>query len=340
MSVVTEGLSTPTGLSVPRSARSHLSIAIEGTAQIGEARRAAEGMARECNLGEDAFERLARVVTELTTLVSTHVTLGGAQRGRILLRPLPDGMEVVAMDANAGDAADAPELRAAEEASDLFDAWSHHGVGTVAMARVKRHRSSAAAAHFSCGGIALPAPGEIECGDGWLAHVQGQRALVAVVDGLGHGPHAATAARMFLDVVVRRIGEAPSQILTAAHPPMKASRGAAAAIVVVDLATGTATMAGVGNISVDLIGPDGRSHGVVSQHGIVGAQMRTVSEQVRPFPSGSTLLMASDGIQTRWRSDAIGPLRERHPMLLAAAAFLLGLRGRDDATAVVLRASP
>lgn len=43
-------------------------------------------------------------------------------------------------------------------------------------------------------GATRPRPGEQRCGDAWLHLDLGDASLLAIVDGLGHGPEAAAAA--------------------------------------------------------------------------------------------------------------------------------------------------
>ena len=78
-------------------------------------------------------------------------------------------------------------------------------------------------------------------------------------------------------------------------------------------------------------------HSCVSLHGIVGAQLREVTEMTYTMPPGSLLVLASDGLSTSWRLDRTPGLRERHPALVAAALYGLYRRGRDDVTVVVHR---
>jgi len=60
----------------------------------------------------------------------------------------------------------------------------------------------------------LPIPGQAGSGDGHLVHVAPWGALVAVVDGVGHGSEAATATRIALEV---RVSNFAAQALYRGH---------------------------------------------------------------------------------------------------------------------------
>jgi hypothetical protein len=77
---------------------------------------------------------------------------------------------------------------------------------------------------------------------------------------------------------------------------------------------------------------------MVSHNGIVGHQMPRVREFEYPCPPDALVILTSDGLQTRWRLDAYPGLEAAHPALVAATLWRDHTRGRDDATALVLRA--
>ena len=65
--------------------------------------------------------------------------------------------------------------------------------------------------------------------------------------------------------------------------------------------------------------------------------MRTLHEYRGDWASGATLVLHTDGINTRWRTDAYPGIVRHDPALLAGVLFRDAARGRDDATAVVVR---
>jgi hypothetical protein len=93
----------------------------------------------------------------------------------------------------------------------------------------------------------------------------------------------------------------------------------------------------LGNISCSVVSSDG-SKSLASMSGIVGHEGRRFQEFTTPFPPGSSLVMFSDGITSRWRLDQYSGLRPRHPALAAGVVYRDHLRGRDDATIILARA--
>jgi hypothetical protein len=76
---------------------------------------------------------------------------------------------------------------------------------------------------------------------------------------------------------------------------------------------------------------------LLSQHGTVGVTIRTPEEIQVAWPAHALLVACSDGIETRWKPELLRPVLGRDPSLVAALLVRDHCRGRDDATAVVVR---
>src|SRR5512145_1114262 len=112
-----------------------------------------------------------------------------------------------------------------------------------------------------------PARGETVCGDAVSVVEVNESILVAVADGLGHGPHAAEASRGFCGVV-ERYGSLPLRdVMTLGAEAIACTRGAAAALLRLDRASGTGSFLGIGNIELRALAHPPIS--VVSRAGIV-----------------------------------------------------------------------
>ena len=157
-----------------------------------------------------------------------------------------------------------------------------------------------------------------------------------VADGLGHGPQAAEAASAALRVFDANNELGPSQILELAHGALRSTRGAAVAVAALDAEAGRVLFAGAGNIAGRLIsGVDDRS--LLSQHGTIGLQIRRLQDVVYPWGDHALVVLHSDGLTTRWDLDDAGGLLACHPAVIAGWIIRDHLRGRDDATVVVVR---
>jgi hypothetical protein len=82
---------------------------------------------------------------------------------------------------------------------------------------------------------------------------------------------------------------------------------------------------------------NGRSHGLVSNNGTVGARMKAVQTFSCDWPAGDLLVMHSDGLKSAWSLGSYPGLLTRHPAIVGAVLHRDFQRGADDATIVVLR---
>jgi CheY-like chemotaxis protein len=106
-----------------------------------------------------------------------------------------------------------------------------------------------APAPLAVGVVCVPYPGETVCGDAWMVAQQEERCLVLVVDGLGHGPAAADAARAVVQACRQHSTRTPEELLAAAHTAAQGTRGAAVGLAEINTATQRLHFAGVGNIA-------------------------------------------------------------------------------------------
>ena len=230
-------------------------------------------------------------------------------------------------------------LGAVRRLSADFDIYSHPDRGTVVYSRVaaKDREAPREDDHCRWAAFSIPAPGEIECGDAWSV-AQDHLALSAVVvDGLGHGPIAATAAAQAMAVFDQAPFVAPGAYLHQAHESMRSTRGAAAAVARIDFERRMLTYAGVGNISGIIMAANAKGRALPSHNGTIGVQVRKVQEFEFPLPDGALLIMHSDGLQTRWDLANYPGLLARAPAVIAAVLYRDFKRGRDDATVLVVR---
>jgi hypothetical protein len=157
-----------------------------------------------------------------------------------------------------------------------------------------------------------------------------------VTDGLGHGPLAAEASERACRLFDGRTETGPREFIEAAHGDLSGTRGAAVALACVDPSAGRLAYAGVGNIAGTLLDGADASRGLFSHNGTVGHLLRKVQEFEYPWGPASTLIMHSDGLQTRWALSKYPGLARRHPAVIAGVLYRDFKRGRDDVTVVVV----
>ena len=323
---------------------------VEDSSHVGEVRRLASGMARLSGFDEEDEGRVAVVVSELATNLVKHAT-GGV----LLLRSLGgEGLEILSLDRGPGIADLAASLNdgfstaatagnglgAVRRMAGEFDIYSHAPSGTAVLARMRpRSASARAAAALAVGAVCIPHPGESVSGDDWDVRATARGCQVMVADGLGHGPLAREAASSALSVFRTAARDAPpTRVVDDCHAALRATRGAALAVADIDVAGRSLRYAGVGNIAASLF--DGSGRGVqhaVSQNGTAGLGTVRSREFTYSWAPDSILVMASDGIQTRWSLSEHRGLASRDPSIIAAVLFRDHTRGRDDATVVVVK---
>jgi hypothetical protein len=176
-----------------------------------------------------------------------------------------------------------------------------------------------------------PAHGETLCGDAFAVVPCGRTTLVALADGLGHGPEAARAALTFCDHA-RDAADAPlDAILASADRAVAGTRGVAAALVRLD-PPGHFEFAGVGNVAVRVVGRSPVHP--LSVAGIVGRRTRKARCDRFPVGPGDLLVMHTDGVGSRWAVED-GDLST--PARLAQVLLSAHGRAHDDATCLVIR---
>jgi hypothetical protein len=83
-----------------------------------------------------------------------------------------------------------------------------------------------------------------------------------------------------------------------------------------------------------------QTHHLISFNGIVGHHMRRIQAFTYPWSAGALLILASDGLLTRWNLDAYPGLKAHYPSLIAGLLVGDFARGRDDVTVTVAKAAP
>jgi phosphoserine phosphatase RsbX len=147
-----------------------------------------------------------------------------------------------------------------------------------------------------------PLPGEHVSGDQPIAiGIDADAALFGVIDGLGHGPAAATAALRAVDMLNRAHTERPEVCVQLCHRVLAGTRGVAMTLARVDFAAGTLTWTGVGNVSANLVAKDAAGIHVRSSArlaaGIVGYRIPEITPaQVVSLRAGDLIVIATDGI--------------------------------------------
>lgn len=180
--------------------------------------------------------------------------------------------------------------------------------------------------------------GEATSGDLAVVNLLPEGALVAAIDGLGHGSEAAVPARLAAEVVRERPSRDLVLLAERCHSALRGTRGAAISLVFISPSEGTMTWLGVGNVEGRVLSgyPSARrpkgSLALVS--GIPGHDLpsvRTATLDVRP---GDILVLATDGIEAVFGDslDISGSTQAISERILAAHR-----KPTDDALVLAIR---
>jgi anti-sigma regulatory factor (Ser/Thr protein kinase) len=293
---------------------------------------------------------LALVVTELGQNLVKY-----AQAGQLVFRLLDEngtkGLEVMSLDSGPG-MRDIPQslsdgysssgtmgagLGAVKRISTSFQIYSLPNVGTGIVARVLAPHNAPIRNHQSLdiGVINVAMPGQDVCGDSWFVSQNAKRAVLMVVDGLGHGPFAEEAANEAVKSIKEDCSLGVTEMLSKVHNSLRSTRGAVLAAATVDLEKGDVKYAGIGNITASISGATTSQH-LVSMNGTAG-----LAASIKPFdyewPRTGILIMSSDGLANHWKLGTYPGLNNADTSLIAGILYQNYYRGRDDVTVLVAR---
>ena len=191
------------------------------------------------------------------------------------------------------------------------------------------------------GMASLAMRGHEQSGDSQLVEFFPGGALVAVIDGLGHGEEAAEAARFAVASLRERPEDGLADLLNRCHERLRrAPRGAVMTLVSYNFSESTMTCGGVGNVEGLLLRVDPRitpSHETLPlRRGVLGGQMPPVQTRVFPMIPGDTMILTTDGIRPGFES-GLRAILNRPPQQLADFILAQNKSGADDALALVVR---
>ena len=123
---------------------------------------------------------------------------------------------------------------------------------------------------MNTGYAARPLKGETLCGDVGAWWQWPQRRVLALADGLGHGPAAHHAAQKAMQCIARHGQSSCFDLFSACNDSLIDTRGAVLAIALIDQTSNLLTLGSIGNIRAILLKPDGHVR-LGAGRGIVGA---------------------------------------------------------------------
>jgi anti-sigma regulatory factor (Ser/Thr protein kinase) len=346
---------------------------IKDEAQVGGARRAVHRFAEPLGFTEDELAEIAIVVQEFGTNAAKYSRVGGRLHWTTPLDG-PAGLELFYWDKGPGifdiDAAVRDGVTtggglgtgfgAIRRLTDELDIYSTlRGTtsrllharrtthGTAIMCR-KRVAAAARRAAESEGAAAAPTfarrvgvwtrcrEGEDVNGDGYFLGRHGEKVLLAVIDGLGHGRGAREATLAAVGAFEDWAGEPLEEVVLAAHDALRATRGAVVGAVIVDREAETFYYAGVGNVEVRVFNSPEPVRPVAA-NGTLGLRLSGLRVWPYRWAEGTIFVMASDGVSASWDAASYPGLLSHSPQTVAGVLLRDYGRSSDDATVLVAR---
>lgn len=326
-----------------------LALAVSDTSHVSSTRLAMQRLALDLEFDETRAGKVAIVTTEAVTNMIRHGG-GGTFAARPLARDGALGIEMLAIDTGRGmrdfarSAVDGVStggtpgtgLGAIGRLTDEFEVRTAENHGTVLRMVLWNRDAGLDRDGYQLGAVLVPMEGEAACGDAWGMERHSEGATFMVVDGLGHGIEASRAAALAIEVLRENPGDPAIRLLDRAHGRLRATRGAAVAVIRHERERGEVVFAGVGNISVAVIDGETR-RAMVSHNGIVGHNMARSDEYRYPWPRGALLVAHSDGLESRWDVAAFPGVVAHHASIIAATLYARHTRKRDDVVVMVAR---
>ncbi|MBA2536988.1 MAG: SpoIIE family protein phosphatase [Actinobacteria bacterium] len=181
-------------------------------------------------------------------------------------------------------------------------------------------------------------PGEATCGDAAVVNSTPDQALVAAIDGLGHGAEAARAARIAAEIVREFAAETPVSLVRRCHDALKQTRGVAMSLASFSGSERRITWLGIGNVEGRLVSSDSSlpslSGSLPLLRGVPGHELPPMRPTTHDARHGDVLMFVTDGISAAFADslDVSGS-----PQEIANRLAVEHWKGTDDALVVVAR---
>lgn len=181
-------------------------------------------------------------------------------------------------------------------------------------------------------------PGETASGDREVVVSSADRAVIGVVDALGHGEPASESAESAVRIVRKYADDSVIALIRRCHDGLHGRRGVVMSLASLRRQDGTLTWVSVGNVEGVLLQHD--AHGkrqrvnLITRGGIVGSELPQLRAEVLTVSRGDVLIFATDGVEgTFWEGLNV----DRPPGEVAEEILRRHGKTSDDALVLVAR---
>ena len=318
-------------------------------ASVSAAREAVRAAGAALGLDRTLIESVAVAASELVQNQLRH-----ARGGQFAVRPVTrggvPGLEIIAADRGPGIASPGTALAGSSPSPGSL------GAGLSGARRMTQEIDLdvrwGEGTHIRARAFAAPVPRrrEVAILGRHLADepVSGDHAVfvrdpeghlvLAVVDGIGHGPLAQDASSAAVATFLAHQGMSPLLILEACDAALRGTRGAVMAVARIDEESGAVEHGGAGNVTsrVEDFGRTRTLATTATTLGRRGLSRRPVAETAALAPA-EALIVFTDGLTSRASLADHGHLLREHPIVIAEWLMTAFGRGTDDALVLVAR---
>ncbi len=181
--------------------------------------------------------------------------------------------------------------------------------------------------------------GSSSCGDDAFTYEDDERALMAVVDGLGHGRRAAESARVAMqelnDIALFPIED----IIQRLHNALKPTVGAALTVAILHKSSYKLEVCGIGNVQMQLATAD-KLYRFDGAPGILGVYRNQCRPRFFQYHPGDIIVIYTDGIKSSYSAAKLHYILHPNPRRIASNIMQQYRRGTDDALVLVALETP
>jgi serine phosphatase RsbU (regulator of sigma subunit) len=189
---------------------------------------------------------------------------------------------------------------------------------------------------IECGVASFMKPDNRRSGDLEVVSFFCGGALLAVIDGIGHGEGAFVAAQSAKRAIEANVREPVEALVRRCHTALRSTRGAVMSLAAIDVERRLLRWLGVGNVQgiVCRSGTVAAPEELLLRSGVVGAQLPPLHSAAIPIRRGDTLIFTTDGIRSSFGDRLIASAT---PRSLAQNILANHRQGGDDALVLVAR---
>lgn len=181
----------------------------------------------------------------------------------------------------------------------------------------------------------VPLLSEEKCGDTAVIKEFDNQIFLAVVDVLGHGPEARKLAIIIETFLAENYREDLMDMLVSLHEHIKGSRGAVAALCLLNTDSGMLKYTGIGNITTRTFGLINQR--LLSRDGVIGYMIRSPKEEIVKMAENDILVVYSDGIKEHFEFEDNPGIFKLTAKEIATWVITQFGKKEDDAICLALR---